>query len=123
MRSANFDFMSEHDEWIVTLGGLAERYFRDDPSTTIVKLRQFAELSAKLVAAHHGAYRDGAETCEETLGASRMSGSSLSQSHHRCLRMYTPPIKRVANCRRQADRTNVGVRPCVRAHLRASFFY
>ena len=67
MQSANFGFLAVHDARLVTLGGLAERYFRDDPSTAIVKLRQFAELLAKLIAARHAAYRDERETFEETL--------------------------------------------------------
>ncbi|WP_157080344.1 hypothetical protein [Sphingobium cloacae] len=53
MDSLNFGFLSTHDGRLVTLGGLAERYFRDDPSTAIVKLRQFAELMAKLTAVIH----------------------------------------------------------------------
>lgn len=67
MESLNFDFLAKHDGRLVTLGGLAERYFRDDPSTAIVKLRQFAELMTKLVAAHHAVYRDERESFEETL--------------------------------------------------------
>ncbi|MEP9399927.1 type I restriction-modification system endonuclease [Mesorhizobium sp. KR2-14] len=67
MGSANFEFLNEHDRRLVTLGGLAERYFRDDPSTAIVKLRQFAELTAKIIAARHAAYRDERESFEETL--------------------------------------------------------
>ncbi len=67
MQTVNFGFLGAHDARLVRLGGLAERYFRDDPSTAIVKLRQFAELSAKIVAARHGAYRDERETFEETL--------------------------------------------------------
>lgn len=67
MESLNFDFLATHDGRLVTLGGLAERYFRDDPSTAIVKLRQFAELMTKLVAAHHAVYRDERESFEETL--------------------------------------------------------
>ncbi|MHC2795522.1 type I restriction enzyme R subunit [Mesorhizobium jarvisii] len=67
MVSPNFGFLSVHDVRLVALGGFAERYFRDDPSTAIVKLRQFAELMAKLIAAHHAAYRDERETFEETL--------------------------------------------------------
>lgn len=65
--SGNFGFLSEHDERLSALGSLAERYFTDDPSTAIVKLRQFAELMAKLVAARHASYRDERETFEETL--------------------------------------------------------
>jgi len=67
MDSLNFGFLSTHDGRLVTLGGLAERYFRDDPSTAIVKLRQFAELMAKLIAAHHAVYRNERESFEETL--------------------------------------------------------
>lgn len=65
--TSNFAFLGVYDKRLVTLGGLAERYFRDDPSTAIVKLRQFAELTAKIIAARHGAYRDERETFEETL--------------------------------------------------------
>lgn len=65
--TSNFLFLTAHDQRLATLGAFAERYFRDDPSTTIVKLRQFAELMAKLVAARHAAYRDERETFEETL--------------------------------------------------------
>src|SRR5262245_44637838 len=67
MQSANFGFLGGHDARLATLGGLAERYFRDDPSTAIVKLRQLAELLAKLIAARHASYRDVQESFEETL--------------------------------------------------------
>src|SRR5262245_50477374 len=67
MESANFAFLMKEDERLVLLGGLAERYFRTDPSTAILKLRQFAELVAKLIAAHHALYRDEPETFEEIL--------------------------------------------------------
>src|SRR5690606_26858161 len=65
--ASNFAFLGVYDKRLATLGGLAERYFRDDPSTAIVKLRQFAELTARMIAARHGAYRDERETFEETL--------------------------------------------------------
>jgi type I restriction enzyme, R subunit len=41
----------------VRLGALAERYFRDDPNTCLIKLRQFGEVLAQLVAAKAGLYR------------------------------------------------------------------
>jgi type I restriction enzyme R subunit len=44
--SANFGFLAAHDANLANLGALAERYFRDDPPTSLVKLRQFAELLA-----------------------------------------------------------------------------
>lgn len=50
------------------VGTLAERYFDDDPGTAIFKLRQFAELLCKTVAAHHALYiGDRSETFEGTL--------------------------------------------------------
>ncbi|MEQ1938044.1 type I restriction-modification system endonuclease [Mesorhizobium sp. CN5-321] len=65
--AGNFAFLGVYDKQLATLGGLAERYFREDPSTAIVKLRQFAELTAKIIAARHGTYRDERESFEETL--------------------------------------------------------
>jgi type I restriction enzyme R subunit len=53
----NFVFLSIHDARLVQRAALAERYFRQDPATAIFKLRQFAELISKLVAAHHAIYR------------------------------------------------------------------
>jgi len=44
--TSNFAFLSAHDAQPVKLGVLAERYFRDDPVTSIFKLRQFAERVA-----------------------------------------------------------------------------
>lgn len=67
MDSGNFDFLSAHDAQLAKLGGLAERYFRDDPATSIFKLRQLCELLAKLIAAHHGLYDDERQPFEETL--------------------------------------------------------
>lgn len=75
MRSLNFDFLDSHDERLVTLGGLAENYFPGDPSTTLVKLRQFAELMAKLIAARHAVYRDEREKFDDILR--RMSSDCL----------------------------------------------
>lgn len=52
--SANFGFLAEHDEQLVRLAALAERYFADDPNTSLIKLRQFSELLAQQVAARYG---------------------------------------------------------------------
>lgn len=53
-------------------GALAERYFRDDPSTCLYKIRQFAELLAKLIAARHGLYEGERDTFDETLRRLRL---------------------------------------------------
>ena len=65
--SQNFGFLIVHDAKLVELAALAERYFRDDPATAIVKLRQFAELLSKLIAARHAVYQGERETFEGTL--------------------------------------------------------
>jgi hypothetical protein len=49
------------------VGALAERYFRDDPGAAIFKLRQFAKLLSRTIAAHHALYLGERETFEETL--------------------------------------------------------
>jgi type I restriction enzyme, R subunit len=60
--SANFNFLQAHDIQLVRLGALAERYFRDDPNTCLIKLRQFAELLAQLTAAKTGLFESADET-------------------------------------------------------------
>ncbi len=47
----NFAFLAVHSAQLVRLGAVAERNFVDDPSTTLIKLRQFGELMAHLLAA------------------------------------------------------------------------
>jgi type I restriction enzyme, R subunit len=52
----NFAHLEAHDEQLVRLGMLAERYFAEDPNTALLKLRQLAELLAQLVATKVGLY-------------------------------------------------------------------
>ena len=49
--SRNFAFLAVHDPQLVRLGALAERYFADDPSTSLIKLRQFGEVLAHAICA------------------------------------------------------------------------
>lgn len=56
--SPNFEFLKVHDPQLVRLGSLAERYFADDPNTSLIKLRQFGEVLAQLTAAKVGMYTD-----------------------------------------------------------------
>src|SRR6266404_1355174 len=67
MQSGNFHFLSRHDGRLAAFGAAAERYLHDDPHTAIFKLRQFAELLCKTVAARHALYLGERETFEETL--------------------------------------------------------
>lgn len=52
----NFGFLEVHDAQLVRLGMLAERYFADDPNTSLLKLRQLTELLAQLVASKVGIF-------------------------------------------------------------------
>jgi len=52
----NFAHLEQHDEQLLRLGMLAERYFADDPNTALLKLRQLSELLAQLVATKVGLY-------------------------------------------------------------------
>lgn len=52
----NFAHLEAHDEQLVRLGMLAERYFAEDPNTALLKLRQLAELLAQLVATRVGLF-------------------------------------------------------------------
>lgn len=54
----NFQFLETDSPQLAKLGRLAERYFSDDAPTSLVKLRQFAEIIAKEVAARQALYRD-----------------------------------------------------------------
>ncbi|MEB3267962.1 MAG: type I restriction-modification system endonuclease, partial [Leptolyngbya sp.] len=65
--SPNFDFLHRHEPRLVQLGTLAERYFKDDPCTCLIKLRQFAELLAQLTAAKAGLYEDDRESQRDLL--------------------------------------------------------
>lgn len=53
---SNFVQLQKHDEQLLRLGMLAERYFAEDPNTSLLKLRQFAELLAQLVASSVGIF-------------------------------------------------------------------
>lgn len=59
--ASNFGFLRSHDEQLVRLGMLAERYFAEDPNTSLLKLRQFGELLAQLLATRAGCYESADE--------------------------------------------------------------
>jgi type I restriction enzyme R subunit len=79
MRSAqplcsNFAHLGEHDDQLLRLGLLAERYFPDDPNTALIKLRQLAELLGQWIAAKVGLYESPAESQFELLRRLRDRG-------------------------------------------------
>lgn len=64
---SNFSCLEKHDAQLVRLGMLAERYFPEDPNTSLLKLRQLAELLAQLVAAKVSLYTSHEEAQYELL--------------------------------------------------------
>lgn len=63
----NFAHLQEHDEQLLRLGLLAERYFAEDPNTCLLKLRQLTELLAQLIASQVGLFVSTQESHYELL--------------------------------------------------------
>ena len=63
----NFACLLKYDEQLVRLGILAEKYFAEDPKTSLLKIRQFPELLAQQVASHVGEYGTPGESQYEVL--------------------------------------------------------
>lgn len=63
----NFAHLQEHDEQLLRLGLLAERYFPVDPNTSLLKLRQLTELLAQHVATRVGLYLSNEEAQYELI--------------------------------------------------------
>jgi len=53
---SNFEMLRAYEPQLWHLGALAERYFAEDPNTSLLKLRQFAEILAQSLAARGGLY-------------------------------------------------------------------
>jgi type I restriction enzyme R subunit len=71
---SNFSVLSQHDEQLLRLGMLAEKYFADDPNTCLLKLRQLAESMAQMLAARTGLYISPEETQHDLLRRLQDSG-------------------------------------------------
>jgi type I restriction enzyme R subunit len=66
--TANFEFLRPQGQQLVRLAAQAEHYFRTDPNTSLIKLRQFAELLAKEVAARTGQKTNPRAVAEQITG-------------------------------------------------------
>ena len=64
---SNFDMLCACEGQLWRLGALAERYFAEDPNTSLLKLRQFSELLAQSLAARTGFYVDQEESQYELI--------------------------------------------------------
>ncbi len=72
--SVNFDFLKVHEPALVTLGAQAEQYFRTDPNTCLIKLRQFGELLAQLTAARTALFTSPEEAQADLLRRLKFAG-------------------------------------------------
>jgi type I restriction enzyme R subunit len=81
IQSANFGFLRQHDPQIVKLAALAEQFFHSDSNTCIIKLRQYAERLAKLIAANTGLYQSADEAQVELL--KRLKLETMAKARNR----------------------------------------
>jgi type I restriction enzyme R subunit len=71
---SNFAHLQQHDEQLMHIGMLAERYFTDDPNTSLLKLRQLTEAIAQTTATYVGIYKNPEEGQYDLLGRLRGQG-------------------------------------------------
>ena len=69
--SSNFQFLAPANDRLFRLAAFAERYFGDDAPTALIKLRSFAELMAKEIAATHAVLPTGTPTFDQVLSVLR----------------------------------------------------
>ena len=77
--SRNFAFLKIHSLDLVKLGTQAETYFANDPNTCLIKLRQFGEGLAQLVAAKVGLYEEPEERQVDLLRRLNFRGAVVGQ--------------------------------------------
>ena len=78
---SNFAHLQSHDEQLLRLGMLAERYFAGDPNTSLLKLRQLAEVLAQLAASNSGLFGGPEESQFELLSRLRDHGIMPPEIH------------------------------------------
>lgn len=83
--SPNFAFLTHHDQVLVEFAALAEAYVFSDPNSSLIKLRQLAELLAKQTAAYCGIEVQERESFLEVLESlwnRNVTGPQVSQLFH-----------------------------------------
>lgn len=83
--SPNFAFLAKHDDVLVRHAALAERYVFDDANSSLIKLRQFAELLAEHCAAYAGIAIDQQDSFLNVLDKlwnAGVLGAQVSQLFH-----------------------------------------
>jgi type I restriction enzyme R subunit len=72
--SSNFGFLAKRYPQLERIGALSERYFSDDPIVSLMRVRQFGEALAQLVAARSGLFTDPNEPQAGTEGDPKRVG-------------------------------------------------
>lgn len=72
--TSNFSFLETHETLLLKLGSHAEKYFAEDPSTSLIKLRQYAEHMAQRVAVSLGVSFDQSDDLIDILRQLRARG-------------------------------------------------
>lgn len=83
--SPNFAYLAYHDARLVALGTQAEEHFAADPTVTLFKLRQFAEVLAKRAAAKVGLFlgvEDGLQQIIDRLWERNVIGATQRSLLH-----------------------------------------
>jgi type I restriction enzyme, R subunit len=73
--SSNFNFLAKRYPELERVGALGERYFSDDPVVSLIRLRQFGEALAQLVAARSGLFTDPNEPQADLLRRLSIDGN------------------------------------------------
>lgn len=109
--SANFGFLVAHDRLLDHLGALAERYFADDPSTCLLKLRQFGEVLAQRTAASAGLYASTEENQVEACKANATAYTADDWRHTLLASLGSDAVDRDDAIRAAAEwaRDNLGL--------------
>jgi type I restriction enzyme R subunit len=72
----NFEHLVDFDPALARFGAHAERYFLDDANTALIKVRQFAERLAIVVAARSGVDVEPRSAFADVLRALQLDGSA-----------------------------------------------
>ena len=99
----NFTFLDRRSPQLAKLGRLAERYFSNDPPAALFKLRQFAEIVAKEIAARQALLSDSRASFDEILRTLRTR--SVLQREIADLFYH---LKRIGNAAAHEDKGTAG---------------
>lgn len=118
MRS-NFDFLDDIDEKLYDLGLKSEEYFADDPSTSVIKLRQFCEHLtkeySKLLGYLPHEYATQMSLLEKLKFDSKLPDNVLSHLHH---------VRKIGNdAVHNQDITNEHALTCLKMSVQLGFWY